>query len=199
MRIRGMLAIVGLFGLLLGVSLSLSRAQVVANALARDGVDVGDPLGNDTEERLLCRRPLVSVDLADRVMSEDDEQALTVVVGNQVDEVACVVNVQLAALRFDVSPPALSQTSMELASGETQSFVWLIAPRRTGEHTIIVTANEELRSLGVTVRTWLGLTAGQARVASWLATLLGPVLTLPWWLERWEKRRRPAGTPPAPA
>lgn len=195
MKLKQILAVVGLFVVFVGVALIFSRAQAVANARARDAVDTGS---TRPEEQADCRQPLVAVDLPERVMSEDREQTLTVTVGNQFNSSTCVVIVELTALRFDISPTTLVRTSAELALGETESFIWLIAPTRTGEHTIIVMANEELQTLGVTVRTWLGLTAGQARVASFVATLLGPLLSVPWWLERWEKRQQ-ANRPPSSA
>jgi len=61
--------------------------------------------------------------------------------------------------------------------------------KEVGTFDLVLTIGGAITILGVTVTNALGLTAGQLQILSALSTILGPMLTVPWWFEQWQKWR----------
>lgn len=121
----------------------------------------------------------------ERIISEDKSQAVVLSIMNQSDT-ECESIVSLRAPGFDYSPVKEEQRIMlkEKAKG---SLSWILTPRKTGTYEIAVSDILNTRIFGITVTNTLGLSTVQAKVASVLGTLFGPMLTVPWW---WEKLRK---------
>jgi hypothetical protein len=73
----------------------------------------------------------------------------------------------------------------------------VISPREAGNYEVVVSAEFDVQVVGVRVTNLLGLTAPQAKILSYIGYFLGPALSLPWWIEKWEenKRRKKAPAP----
>jgi hypothetical protein len=191
--LKNILAITGILLLLLGLFLFF-RVRQANNTAA----------GYDTEWQTaapiesLCHHLLREATVADRVMSERESQALNIVLVNENSPNPCETTVTLAAPNFDVSPPESNRPVSVPPGSQELTLNWILSPRRTGTYVISISTPTEAITLGITVTTVLGLTAAQAQLLSALSTILGPMLTAPWWYEQWQKRKKEktAATPP---
>lgn len=191
--IKNILAIGGLLLFLIGLFLFFRVRQASSAAVGFDnqwqtgGEDVG-----------VCSDLLRQANVADRVMSERESQALNILLVNDNSPAPCNTTITLAAPNFDMSPPE-SNRPVTVPPGEEVTLNWIISPRRTGTYVISISTPTQAITLGITVTTVLGLTAVQAELLSILSTLLGPMLTVPWWYEQWQKRKKEkAAIPPKP-
>ncbi len=124
----------------------------------------------------------------DRVLSENKSQAILIKVKNETDE-ECQSAVSLRSPGFDMSPAKEEQTII-LKSKQDGSVSWIISPRKTGSYEIAVSDSLNTKVFGINVTNMFGLSAVQAKTASFLGTLFGPMLTIPWWWEKWFQKRR---------
>lgn len=194
------LALVGTFLLVVGVAFlwSLGHGRREAFALDRNsephGPVIGEPAG--------CGQLVEpEVTLARRVMALRETQALTIILASASAE-TCQVTVTLNAPNFDLSPPEPRQ-SVTVGPGQRAEIAWILLPEEVGTFDLVLTIGGAISILGVTVTNALGLTAGQLQLLSALSTLLGPMLTLPWWFERWQawrarKEEEKTEKPPVP-
>ena len=180
-----------LVGLVLGISLildalraaSLDETETIYAAIGFDGP------------------PFCAWDasLSERVMTQNTSQAVLVKLNNPAD-LACESTVALRAPGFDVSPMREEQ-KMVLAVGAAGSLSWIVSPRRTGTFQIAVSDILNTKILGVTVKDEYGLTATQAKLLALVGSLFGPMLTLPWWVDKFKLGKlKPKGEaqPPRP-
>lgn len=143
-----------------------------------------------------CLRAVEStVTLQRRVMAEGDAQALLVALFNTGAD-SCTVHVTVNAPQFSLSPPE-TQRPVSLLPQEEVDAAWILRPYHSGVFDVAVSIGGDARVLGITVTNVLGLTPRQAELISLIATFLGPMLTAPWWLERWQawQRSRAAKAP----
>jgi hypothetical protein len=127
------------------------------------------------------------VDIPRRVISVAESLPLSVLLRND-DTRSCTAEATLKVAKFDVSPAETSQ-KVTLAPGAASTLVWVIAPKEPGNFTIVVSSGFEHRALGVSVRTVLGLSARLAGALTLLGLVVGPAITIPWWLDQWRKWR----------
>ena len=130
-----------------------------------------------------------------RVLSEDTSHTITINATNGTDT-NCASALTLLAPGFDVSPRKEAQTVTAKPKGQG-SVAWIITPQKSGSFEIAVTDGIDTRVIGVTVTNLLGLTATQAQLFAAVGTLFGPMLTVPWWFERLQQRKRQQPKPPA--
>lgn len=185
------LALVGVVILVVGLAFlwSLRRWQLAAAGLDRnpdpEGPVTGDPAG--------CGRLVEpEVALPRRVMALQETQALTVILSSAAAE-SCQVAVALNAPHFLLSPLEPRQ-QVTVGPGQRAQVTWILLPQEVGTFDLVLTVGGGITVLGITVTNALGLTAGQLQILSALSTVLGPMLTVPWWYERWQawraRRRR---------
>lgn len=124
----------------------------------------------------------------ERVMGEDKSQAMLVELTNPMDT-ECESTVTLRSPGFDMSPNKEEQT-IKLAVQGSGSFSWILTPRKAGVFELSVSDAFNTRIFGITVTNTFGLTAGQAKIFSFIGGLLGPMLTVPWWIEKWYFRKK---------
>jgi hypothetical protein len=190
--------VLGSFGLLLflgGVAVGLSLLGSSLYARLLDYEDIQH--GNIGDEPPPCNW---QVSVARRVMAENEAQAVLVSVANTTPD-ACRSTLALRAPSFDMSPNKEEQVLI-VPPGQEGSVAWIITPRRTGAYELAVADVLNTRSLGITVTNVLGLTAVQAQLLATLGSLFGPMLTVPWWFDKWRQRQlkppqRPASAPAA--
>ena len=186
MKWKRNLALVGTFLLVLGVAFlwSLGNGRREASRLDRNA----DPHGPVVGEPAGCGQLVEpEVTLARRVMALQETQAVTVVLASASVE-TCQVTVTLNAPNFDLSPPDPRQL-VAVGPGQRAEIAWILSPEEVGTFDLILTIGGAITILGVTVTNALGLTAGQLQILSALSTILGPMLTVPWWFEQWQKWR----------
>ena len=177
--LAGVGATIFAIALLLGAYLLLAgwRAQSRDRHESKHGVIVSD------------FAPCVwDVGMAQRVLSENNSQTVEVNTENLIDA-ECRSELTLLAPGFDVSPrkETLLLTAQPKSSG---SIAWIVAPKSTGSYEIAVSDGIDTRTVGVTVTNALGLTATQSQILTFLGSLFGPMLTVPWWFDRWQQRKR---------
>jgi hypothetical protein len=125
----------------------------------------------------------------DRVLSEDKSQAITVKTSNHMDG-ACRSTISLHAPGFDISPSKEDQQTV-LPVKQSGSLSWILTPRKTGTFEISVSDIINTKIFGITVTNTFGLSSFQAKIASIIGSIFGPMLTIPWWWERLLNRKKP--------
>jgi hypothetical protein len=175
---RKALAVIGIIlfatGVVLGVSLlvgALLAASLDETQTAHAAISFEGPPFCEWEASLSAR-----------VMTQNTSQAILVKVRNPA-ETACESTLALRAPTFDISP-AREEQKITLAAGSSGSLSWILTPRRTGVFQIAVSDVLNTQILGITVKDEYGLTAVQAKLLAFVGTLFGPMLTVPWWLDR---------------
>jgi hypothetical protein len=178
--------ILGLVGLLIFVTAviagfvslaSQQRAQSHDNATNGFGIAAGDVLPCAWE-----------VTLPQRVLSENKSQTIVVNVTNAMD-VDCKSALTLLAPGFDISPRKDEQI-VEANANSRGSVAWIVTPDKAGEYEIAVTDGIDTRVMGVTVTNLFGLTAIQIQIFAVIGSVLGPMLSVPWWWERAQQRKK---------
>lgn len=124
----------------------------------------------------------------ERVMAENKSQAIVVTTKNNAKK-NCETYLLLRAPGFDMNPPKEEQ-KVTLSPGKNGSIAWILTPRKTGTYDMTVTDIINTSVFGVTVTNVYGMTAAQAKFLSSLSTFLGPMLTVPWWWDRWRQRKQ---------
>ena len=167
-----------LFGIGLGVTLLGGRVRAIQADLYVPAAPVGGPCVDALEEVILPRR----------TMSENDSQTITVVLSNHGAEI-CEQSVAINAPNFEISPAESTQLiSIPPGIGTAQTG-WVLTPKKQGTFEIVIRIGAEMQIVGLSVTNVLGLTPLQAQLLSSAGSVLGPMLTLPWWYERWQKRQ----------
>lgn len=124
----------------------------------------------------------------ERVMAENKTQAVVVEATNIIDE-DCESTLSLRAPGFDMAPPKEEQ-KINLTAGGRGSLSWILTPRKVGTFDITVSDILNTKIFGITVTNVFGLSAVQAKFASIIGTLFGPMLTVPWWWDRLRGRKQ---------
>lgn len=184
-------AIVGFVLFLVGLGLMAWFARGRASAEHLTGVTVNPednrPEGDGGEAT--CKNPRMAVSVDRQVMTENESQALTVLLSS---DVACEAVVSLLSTNFDLSP-ASKQQVVRLAPNTQGLVTWVISPQKLGTFAIVLQVGSLQESVGMTVTNVLGFSAAQVQVFSIISAVFGPVLTVPWWVEQWQKRQEGQG------
>jgi hypothetical protein len=139
-----------------------------------------------------CRHPLAEsgrVVLPRRVMRDDESQAITVVFSNAARK-TCTAHLDLLAPDFEIRPNPTKQ-EIEVPQGTvTASAVWILAPMKHGTFAIAVRGGGDYLQFGNAVTRVFGMNPRSIQLLSYGMGSLGPLLTVPWWLERWRGWKR---------
>lgn len=123
----------------------------------------------------------------ERVINENKSVSVLVSTKNELDE-PCESILYLRAPNFDLSPASDNQ-KVALSATSSGSISWIITPRRTGSYELSITDNMNTKIMGITVKNMFGLSAVQGKLASMAGTVFGPMLTIPWWWDRFKKKK----------
>ncbi|MCW5849339.1 MAG: hypothetical protein KIT87_04625 [Anaerolineae bacterium] len=178
------------FGLLLfvvGVGLGV---MTLGGALAASARDATDEKHGIVEGPPLCNWDAT---LSRRVMAENETQSVLVSATNPFTE-TCQSTLTLRAPSFDLSPSKDQQT-LSVPPGRPGSVGWIVSPRKTGVYEVAVSDDLTTRTLGLSVTNVFGLSAFQSQLLAGLGSILGPMLTAPWWFDKWQQRAK--AKPPA--
>lgn len=179
---KNYLATFGLLLLVLSfyVNKNIKNSQSSASALDKSQISYGIIMGPPP-----CSWEVAS---PERVVSENKTQALQITTSNAGSE-PCESVLYLRAPGFDITPNKEEQ-KISLEAGANGSISWILMPRKVGSYEIAVTDNLETKIFGITVKNLYGLNAVQAKAISFLGTIFGPMLTVPWWWDRLRKKRQ---------
>jgi hypothetical protein len=180
---RTIIAVAGVLLFLVGLVLGISLILQALRAISLDKTHtVHAMIGGDAPP--FCTW---EASLSARVMTQNTSQAVLVQVRNPADR-ECQSTVSLRAPGFEISPMREEQ-KIVLAAGGTGSLSWLVTPHGTGAFQIAVSDILNTQILGVTVKDEYGLTAAQAKLLALVGSLFGPMLTVPWWVEKLNLRK----------
>lgn len=181
------LAVAGIF--LLSASILFFNSIKQGEELATE-VDTSETIyGSISEGPLPC---IWEVKEPEKVVSEDRSQAILVTTTNELD-VPCETVLSLRAPGFDMSPQKEEQKIL-LAASSSGSLSWILTPRKTGTFEIALSDVLNTKIFGITVKNMFGLNVFQAKIASIFGGLFGPMLTVPWWFEKfWQRKKKPGG------
>ena len=182
-------SLVGLTIFLVAVTAGALLLIMQQQAQFRDHVD--DGFGIVMGDALPCAW---EVDLSQRVLSENKTYSIIVNTKNPMDA-DCQSEVTLLAPGFDISPRKEEQIITAKANSRG-SIVWIVTPDEAGEYEIAVTDGVDTVVTGVTVTNLFGLTAVQIQMLAVVGSILGPMLSIPWWLDRLQQRKK--AKPPMP-
>lgn len=182
-------SLVGLTIFLIAVAAGALLLITQQQAQLRDRADEG--FGIAMGDVLPCAW---EVDLSQRVLSENKSHSIIVNTANAMDA-DCQSALTLLAPGFDISPRKEEQTIVAKANSRG-SIVWIVTPDEAGEYEIAVTDGIDTRVMGVTVTNLFGLTAVQIQMLAVVGSILGPMLSIPWWLDRMQQRKKTR--PPMP-
>lgn len=185
---KRLLALLGLLLLIVGVYLGNTLKQGASLAVAKD--DTKKAHGIISGEVAPCQW---DVSEPERVMAENKSQAVVIKTKNPAKQ-KCETYLSLRAPGFDMRPPK-EEIKINLPPSTSGSVSWIITPRRTGTYEMSVSDTLNTRILGVTVTNVYGLTAGQAKAASTIGSLFGPMLTVPWWWDWYRRRKQKQDSP----
>jgi hypothetical protein len=111
---------------------------------------------------------------------------------------SCTLQVSLvASSALDVSPNAPQKVALspERPSGTAR---WIVTPKQSGAWDLRVQADGRFdQPYRIKVTSILGLSSYGAALASQLLVILGPLATVPYWLDRWRAKRAAPGPPAA--
>jgi hypothetical protein len=131
--------------------------------------------------------------LGSHVMSDNESQAIEIKFINETGK-KCSKNIEIYAPNFDISPSEQKQTLSLQADQTSASISWILTPRKTGDFEIVFYVSDgSILVLGVNVTNFLGLKASTMQFLSWIGTALGPMLSIPWWYEKFmgtKKKKR---------
>lgn len=181
--IRAFLGVVGLFLLIASVLfwINLQKSEKLAFSLDKKETRFAE-MGGDM--LLPCSW---EVNIPERVITDNRSQAILINTKNLMSS-NCESTLSLRAPGFDMNPP-LEQQSITLPSKSKGSISWIISPRSAGTYQIAVSDITNSKIFGITVTNMFGLNAIEAKILSILGSLFGPMLTIPWWWEKWFKRK----------
>jgi hypothetical protein len=113
------------------------------------------------------------------------ESLLLVLDFNNAGEDACEATVELEAAGFEKDPT--SPRTYNLPPGKSLQY-WSISPKQAGEHSLVVTAAQRSRTVGLNVLSNHFFGTSTMLLISGLLSALGPMATIPWWIERLGRR-----------
>lgn len=131
---------------------------------------------------------------APKVMSVSESQVLSASLYNR-SEKDCKVSVSIDAPNFTTSSER--KQTYNIAKSETTQFKWVLSPVKPGTYNVmaLVTTGDDVaekvesKDVGISVTNVFGLQANQASLLSVVSATFGPILTLPYWLDKWQKRK----------
>ena len=134
-----------------------------------------------------CSHPIRRAAIERTELSEGDSTSLEIVLSSG-SERGCSIAAELSAPAFDYEPKLMM---VQLPERDKKiSRTWILSSKRLGDHVVIVRAGDQEAKLKVRVVNVAGLGARELYFASLAGAFLGPVLTLPWLLDR--LRRQPS-------
>lgn len=130
-------------------------------------------------------------------MTDQESKILTVSLYGEGESSDCTTDVRLDITNFDISPPENIQKASIVAHQTTQ-VIWVLSPKNQGKFSYVVSFPDSQAltpdESTVKVTNGVGFPAWVTSVlAPAAATVLGPLLTVPYWIDKyssWTKKRK---------
>ena len=139
-----------------------------------------------------CGHALKNIAIEDRVLNLGQSANLKIVLINS-DNEDCEATIYLNATSFKISPS--SPHTLTLSPGK-RIFPWNVTPTSIGPQEISFSTGLRTIDKGFFVEDPGIFTKHMMKAASFVVAFLGPIATLPWWLE-WRRRRREVPATPS--
>jgi hypothetical protein len=185
---KRILAAIGFLGLGLAalVGMTLIYLEQRARSLSLDSI-----VALASKTTLPSCKPLISVELPRHVMAEGESQVLAVTLENTATE-SCEVRAMINAANFVVQPSEEFRTSVPPVGKGTTQLAWSIAPQTKGEQQLVISIASGLEArqarVSILVTDVWGFKPRVAQFFSLLGVVMGPMLTVPYWYEKWRSR-----------
>jgi hypothetical protein len=127
-----------------------------------------------------CFHPIIDAEIARRVISINESEAITVKLTNS-DTQPCTVKVKISAPNFKLDQD--NENTVELPPKETVTLPFIITPTSLGSQKIAICAGLDTKIIGIKVTDVLGLNAKTSKIMSYVGTFLGSGFTLTWLVE----------------
>lgn len=111
---------------------------------------------------------------------------------DEVEEPSCEVTVSLNAPAFKINPRAEKQTFIARGFNSYHNISWVLEPTKMGNHVAMVSVGSEFTKIPIVITNNLGIPLFYSELLAKIGFFLGPMLTLPWWLEFFKKRNSAA-------
>jgi hypothetical protein len=121
------------------------------------------------------------------VIAEQDTVALLVRIRPQE---GCSVSLEAPSFALTPDTKEYRFEANDTRLNQDTDLVWTLSPEKSGTFDIPVTVAGQTSELHLKVTNALGFSPAQAQIVAGLSSFLGPALTLPWWLELIEQRRK---------
>lgn len=183
MSAKKSIAIAGLILALVGVSCGLLTARyydlqdIRLNAEAKNKDRVVNLVSTG------CGHTLKNISIENRVLVLDQAVNLKLVLING-SEAECDAEISLNATTFKISPE--SPQHIKVPTG-TMIFLWNVAPQKIGPQQITFSSGVSTIEKGFMVEDPSFLSRFMVTTISVISAVLGPIATLPWWLDRRRK------------
>jgi len=131
----------------------------------------------------------VTPDKGERVVNNGTSFALMVTV-KPITALACHADVSISAPAFDVEPDSQTFDLPDKQGNQSKAFTFLLVPKQPG--TQLVTVNSQARQdmLYYQVKPSEFVPAWMNPFIGPVLSLFGPILTIPWWIDRREKKKK---------
>ena len=126
--------------------------------------------------------------ISERVMTENESKSVVIEVNNKENK-TCESSISIRSPGFDITPQKDEQ-QISLQKNGKGSLAWILTPRKSGTYEISVSDILNTRIIGITVTNIFGLTSTQAKFFSIIGSLFGPMFTIPWWFDRFTRKRK---------
>ncbi|MGK7913570.1 MAG: hypothetical protein AB4050_19115 [Synechococcus sp.] len=88
--------------------------------------------------------------------------------------------------------------TFSIAPLDATEFNWVVTPDKPGTYSVVVSiiTSEDFpeliasKNVGISVTNIIGLQASHISLISIVSTAFGPILTVPFWLEKYQKRKK---------
>lgn len=139
-----------------------------------------------------CSSMPTEVQVSSRILTKESTATVTVTLTNSNAYVPCIVDASLIGTAFKIAPSEPRKTQVDPKGSVT--IQWSVRPEVEGNHDLLLSVPPAPgRTIGVVVTSSWGLLPEQSRWLSLAGSILGPLLTVPWWLEKiaaWRAKRR---------
>lgn len=182
MRTRNLLALLGIVLTISGLALFgyfswITQLDIAARR--RDG-------GSSLHSAGGCSHALQTAVAPNRTPVVGETIVIELIFSNTTSK-NCDVGAFLDAAGFKKDPEG--GKTFTLQPGINHQY-WTISANQSGDHEIIVSSDLETRRLGLHVLSNQFFGSSTALMFSALLSILGPMTTMPWWLDWYDKRRR---------
>tara|TARA_Y100000780_G_scaffold84483_1_gene76412 strand:- start:3928 stop:4575 length:648 start_codon:yes stop_codon:yes gene_type:complete len=135
------------------------------------------------------KQKIYTLDLSSQLLYPDGNSEPEPVIAEEAEEPSCEVTVSLNAPAFRTSPRAEKQTFISKGSDSLHDVSWVLEPTKMGDHVALVVMGSTFIEIPIVVTNNLGIPLFYSEILAKIGFFLGPMLTLPWWLDLIKKKR----------